>query len=606
MVPALIVALAVALRVTWVLIVPTKPVGDFAMYLESAVHLFERGALDPEFVYMPGYVAMAAGVFGLGGGVLAVKLVMAVLAGLTAGALYGITAALWDRRAALVAGLGYALWPAGIAVSSVTGTDLPAAVLIAAAVWVLVRFGRQRSSSWAAAIGFGALMGLGAWVRAVNVPLAAFAVFYFLAIGLPWRQAFARAGAALGIACLLLGPWVLRNHARYGEWFMTDSHGGLTALVGANPNSDGRYSRSLNRLFKEVTGHTLLAEPHRESDRAAYDLARRFTAFSPAYAAGLVVTKAERLLAHERSLLYWPLYRQGVLPPASVSVRAFFDHHRPGLERLTDGFWWGLSVAFFAGIGGALARRRWPALAFVPIQAALAGVYALYFAEVRYHLPIAALMFPLAAVGVVELGRGGMAVMRARRLPAGWRRPVVWTAGTLALLVVGWPTLRWAGGRLRERNRFAAHVCQLDGRASACLWRPASGGDSPVRGVWDGFGLQFDRRDGQGQVAAVASLALPAGRWRIAMAIDLAPVAAVKGAVGLAGPVELRAGARPAAGATLGELAAAAAEGVPTPLEATVTTTGQPLVLELRATPKAPTPPGLVLWLGGLVATRAD
>ena len=74
---------------------------------------------------------------------------------------------------------------------------------------------------------------------------------------------------------------MLRNHARYGEWFLTDSHGGLTALVGANPNSDGRYSRSLNRLFSEVTGYTLLVEPHRESDRAAYQLApSSWTAFS--------------------------------------------------------------------------------------------------------------------------------------------------------------------------------------------------------------------------------------------------------------------------------------------------------------------------------------
>ena len=30
-----VVALAVALRVAWVLLVPTKPVGDFAMYVEA-------------------------------------------------------------------------------------------------------------------------------------------------------------------------------------------------------------------------------------------------------------------------------------------------------------------------------------------------------------------------------------------------------------------------------------------------------------------------------------------------------------------------------------------------------------------------------------------
>ena len=78
--PALLVTLAALLRVAWVLLVPTKPVGDFAMYLESAAYLLEHGALDPEFVYMPGYVAALAGVMGLGGGLLAIKLVLGALA----------------------------------------------------------------------------------------------------------------------------------------------------------------------------------------------------------------------------------------------------------------------------------------------------------------------------------------------------------------------------------------------------------------------------------------------------------------------------------------------------------------------------------------------
>jgi hypothetical protein len=69
--------------VTWVLLVPTRPVGDFAMYLESAAHVVEHGALEhPEFVYMPGYVFLLALVAGAGGGVLAAKLVGAALGGL--------------------------------------------------------------------------------------------------------------------------------------------------------------------------------------------------------------------------------------------------------------------------------------------------------------------------------------------------------------------------------------------------------------------------------------------------------------------------------------------------------------------------------------------
>ena len=64
-------ALAVAVRLAWVLLVPTHPVGDFAMYWEAAAHLVEHGALDPQFIYMPGYVAALALIQALGGGLLA-------------------------------------------------------------------------------------------------------------------------------------------------------------------------------------------------------------------------------------------------------------------------------------------------------------------------------------------------------------------------------------------------------------------------------------------------------------------------------------------------------------------------------------------------------
>jgi len=40
----IIFALAIGVRVAWVLLVPTRPVGDFAMYIESARHLAEQRA----------------------------------------------------------------------------------------------------------------------------------------------------------------------------------------------------------------------------------------------------------------------------------------------------------------------------------------------------------------------------------------------------------------------------------------------------------------------------------------------------------------------------------------------------------------------------------
>src|SRR5205814_287325 len=93
----LLTALALAVRLVWVLVVPTRPVGDFAMYLESARYLCEHHALDPAFIYMPGYVFLAAGVYAFGGGLLAVKMIGVAAGGLATAAAYGTARAVFGR-----------------------------------------------------------------------------------------------------------------------------------------------------------------------------------------------------------------------------------------------------------------------------------------------------------------------------------------------------------------------------------------------------------------------------------------------------------------------------------------------------------------------------
>ncbi len=547
-----VVALAVALRLGWVLLVPTRPVGDFALYLESAAHLLAHHALDAEFIYMPGYVLLLAGVQALGGGLLAAKMVGVAAGGLGAWAVFTIAQRLWDRTTAVVAGMMFAVWPAGIAVASVTGTDMPAAALLAAAVAVLVR-DRARGRPWRAAVGFGVVLGLAAYVRAVALPLALLAFPYWLAAGPSTRAgikaAAARTALGCGVAALVLLPWGIRNQLRYGELFLTDSHGGHTALVGANPNSEGVYSRSLNQMFRLGTGYRLFDPDPRAADRAAYALAKSWAAFEPAYAIGLVAAKADRLLTHERPLLYWPLYRESVLrdPP-----RAFFDRHRQGIEWLVDGFWY---VASGGGDRRSGHRRRAgptpdrrrrarprPRLVLPLFPLALVALYATFFSEVRYHLAIAIFMFPYAAAAWVWLAR--LAPTRGR----GHRREGIAVTLAVASLLVGWPALIRAGDTLRARHRWAVCVCGVGDRTTLCNWRAtATGGESasPLRGVWDGVGLRLPdpghardatagggRGDGSGgpSVAAASELDLPPGRYHVTARADRQP----------AGPARLR------------------------------------------------------------------
>jgi 4-amino-4-deoxy-L-arabinose transferase-like glycosyltransferase len=513
-----LVALALLVRLVWVLAVPTHPVGDFAMYWESAGYVVEHGALDPEFIYMPGYVLLLAGVRALGGGLLAAKLIGVAAGGLATGAVYGITRRLFGRAAAVVSGLGCAVWPAGIAVSSVTGTDMPAAALLIAAVFFLVRDAAARPLR--AAVLFGAVLGLAAYVRAVSLPLAALAAFVWWAAGASPRQVLVRTALGCAVAFVVLLPWGIRNRVRYGELFFTDSHGGHTALVGANPDSDGTYSRSLNQMFHLGTGYTLGAEPHRASDRVAYGLAKQWTAFEPAYAIGLVAAKADRLLTCERPLLYWPIYRQGVLRPDDPRGR-WFAVHRAGVEELVDGFWYALAAAAAFGMVVALARRRWHALAILPMPLALVALYATFFAEVRYHLAIAVFMFPFAGEAVRFLAAGAADLARRRLDRTARRRFVrdsVLGAAAAALLFLGWPRLVAAGAELRARHRFAVSVATVLGEPRLTLWRPTRPAPgtarSPVRGVWNGFGLSG------GDVAAATGVELPPGRYRISALAD--------------------------------------------------------------------------------------
>ena len=400
------------------LAVPTVPVSDFAMYRESANYLSEFGSLDPGFIYMPGFVVLLAWVKDAGGGLLAQKLLGVFFGGLGTAGLFALAYKLMDdapgaeadeapgwRRLcpcphAVASALAFALWPAGLAVASVVGTDMPAAALLAFALGLLVTLGPRRP--YAAAIAFGAAMGLCAWVRAVALPLSLLAFGYWLAR----RQRLGRAVAltAVGVATtlLVLLPWGIRHVRGSGALYFTDDHGGITALIGANPNSEGTYTRALNRMFKDVTGRSVLDEPHRETDRAAYAIAREWFRFEPGYALGLATLKADRLFDPEHRLLYWSIFRPGVLVGRPA---AWFAARRGAITRFADGF--GLAVAglALAGLAAAVARRRWGLLALVPFQGALVATYAVFFAEPRYRLPIEMLALPFVALALGEIAR---------------------------------------------------------------------------------------------------------------------------------------------------------------------------------------------------------
>src|SRR6185503_5955450 len=292
----------------------------------------------------------------------------------------------------------FALWPAGVAMTSVVGTDMPAAAMLALALALLALVGPRRPL--AGAIAFGAALGLGAWIRAVGLPLSGLALGYWLAT----RQKVARAalltGAGVAATLIVLLPWGIRHLRQSGALYFTDDHGGITALIGANPNSEGTYTRALNRMFKDVTGRSVLDEPHHDTDRAAFAIAREWFAFEPRYALGLATLKADRLFDPEHRLLYWSVLRPGVLVGRPA---AWFAARRAGVVRFADAFGLVIAGLALAGVVAAIARRRWRLLTLVPFQLAYVATYATFFAEPRYRLPIELLALPFVVLTLGEI-----------------------------------------------------------------------------------------------------------------------------------------------------------------------------------------------------------
>jgi hypothetical protein len=610
---AALVVLATAVRLVWVLAVPTVPVSDFAMYRESANYLSEFGQLDPGFVYMPGFVALLAWVKDAGGDLLAQKLLGVAFGGLGAAGLFAIARALLDgagaapvapdadaaggprwRRLcpcplAVLTTLFYALWPAGVAMTSVVGTDVPAASLLVAAIALLVTLGPRRPL--AAALAFGATMGLAAWVRAVALPLSALAAGYWIARRERIVRAALLTGAGVATTLLVLLPWGVRHVRESGQLYFTDDHGGITALIGANPNSEGTYTRALNSFFKAVTGRSVLDEPHRQTDRAAYAMAREWLRFEPGYTLGLGIEKADRLYDPEHRLLYWSILRPGVLVGRPA---AFVAAHRPGIVALADGFGLTLAGLALAGVALAVARRRWTLLALCPFQLALTATYAVFFAEPRYRIPIEMLAFPFAVLALEAFASAAVAVARAiaRRSPAGLAGVARRLAPAISVVVVwrlAWPALLDEGRALRARHRWAVTEVGVDGGGTrALLWRalPPLAPVSPIVGAPNGVHLAVAPDAPTRVRLQLGGGALPAGQYSFHLRLDPER-----------GGASVSVGGASVAGGSVFDQAS----GSVGTIDARLAHAGGPLALELTATASAPA----AIWVSQAALTTA-
>ena len=399
----LVVAVAAAARIAFLALYPElSRAADSWEYLRRAGLLATGDATflwDPRWhrwstwTRPPGYFLFLAGIQSLfEDWRTAIVWIQAALSVLSAAATYLVALPLFGRRAAIAAGLVFALYPEVVLTVSLALTEPLYMALLLAALAALARLSARPSAGWALAAG--ALFGLAAHVRSAPVffvPLAA-------ALLLPahgWRRGW-RPAVLLVVATLAtVAPWSIRNSILLGHPMGLDDMSVINLLqvspdeavfstAGADLATHEGYREYYARLKRanrggELTrrgGEILLrglgrmaSRPVETVERFGVNLARFFSLHDPS------------------------LYGDILSEPRPCRARLLAD--------LTNGAYVVVLLVGLAALGPALRRRAaWPILAWFFFN--LVVINLVFHPEPKYRLPLLPVAMVVAGLGVAR------------------------------------------------------------------------------------------------------------------------------------------------------------------------------------------------------------
>jgi 4-amino-4-deoxy-L-arabinose transferase-like glycosyltransferase len=280
----LILLLAAVLRLLWILLVPTEPISDFAVFDRLAANIVAgRGYVSadgsPTTYRPPGYPFFLAGIYAVfGHGRLEPRLVNVLLGVITCGLAYLVAARLFNQQTGLVAALIVAAFPSHILYANLLATEnlfIPL-LLTAVAAFLFAVQGKQTRARYLVASGV--LLGLCALTRpAVALVPAAWGA------ALLWKRTAIRdtvfsiilVGAAM---VATIAPWTVRNAIVADEFIPVATEGGITFLAGHNERAiEGHYSLE-GPVFDDLYA---VDRSEADFDAYAYKLAFQFIRENP-------------------------------------------------------------------------------------------------------------------------------------------------------------------------------------------------------------------------------------------------------------------------------------------------------------------------------------
>ncbi|NQT86220.1 glycosyltransferase family 39 protein [bacterium] len=169
---------------------------------------------------------------------LAARLLMAFFGAALCVVVANIARLVFDGRTGLVAGLLTAVYPKFIYYSGAVVTETQCTLLLALAVWTLLRAWDCEHTSWRW-LGAGALLGLAALTRSSLLAFPCAVVLWIAVVRRPLTRAAREAGMVICGLVVIMTPWWVHNWHFHGRFVPATTEGGYTLWVTNNDRADG-------------------------------------------------------------------------------------------------------------------------------------------------------------------------------------------------------------------------------------------------------------------------------------------------------------------------------------------------------------------------------
>jgi len=323
------------------------------------------------------YVALPALYWLTGSDIFASKIVQALFDSATVLLIFLLAARLYDRRSAVYAGLGAAVYAPFIVYQGQLMSEWLLNLLLAALFLVLL--GVSERMSWKRAAAAGVLFGLAAAAKPTALVLAPLAlVWIWRRAGWGWRAALGPSAVAAGAALLVLLPFGWRNYHATGQAYLIRGNSGIMLYMGNNPSATGAYKQPSGEAASELAERTA-SMPLCEKDRVYRDAALSWISRNPGDWLRLMWRK-------------FKLYFSAPEVPNNLSVRLFRQ-----TTMLGSWVYVGFGVVLPLCVAGFAFSMRRRGVWLVCAEAAVYSGAVITFVVVgRYRLAILPLLFPAA------------------------------------------------------------------------------------------------------------------------------------------------------------------------------------------------------------------